>query len=1186
MKNQIVRNVLLLLFVWTNTEAQISGTVFRDFNGNGTKESGEPLVAGILVKAYDATGAQCGTTQTTNSAAAPNYSLGGCSGQVRIEFEIPASGCLVANTIDFTALNASVYGSSVQFVSSNSTNINFSIHYPGEYVSNSNPHVYTAIHWNGDPSIPAVGSAAAMKGWPYSNVQKSPVPDKEAIGSLIGSTYGLAYSRQAQKMFSSAYIKRHVGLGPLGAGGIYLIDPSSSTMGVSNFFDIDNPSNPLLSSLSSVPANPSNNTTGTPAYGAGSSYNVSGLTITYPSGGLGVVGVNGSGGRSLSSTLTGASNDPAAFDQVGKVGLGDLDISDDGKYLFVTNLYDRKIYRLELDNPTNPTQVITVNSYSLPLISCTNGELRPFALSYHRGTLYVGSLCTGENGGTPSNLDGYIFEIPNATAGGAINNTPVFQFPLDFNRGNSFSENESFVVWTNTMKSGAPRTWNSQPMFTDIEVDIDGSFIIGIRDRNGDQIGHFNRELTGSTLRDARAVGEILRAYKVPGTCTYEFENNGKAGLSSPKAATAGAGNGEGPGGGEFYFEDNVYNASTGLDAQNHANVTQGGLAILPGSGNVMTTAMDPVGLWSNGVSLFDNTNGENIADYEIVLSNSSSNDGTQSKGNGLGDIELAATPAPIEIGNRVWNDTDNDGVQDPGEAAISGVSVQLVKSGSVIATAVTNTNGNYYFSSATGTNTGHTIYGITQLMPNMAYTVRIPNVGTQTPLSGLSPTTANTGGAGQPDVRDSDGATVGANVEASITTTDLPVNGANNHTFDFGFGSAPPPTGGGDCYAVADNGNNPQLYRIDCMTGASTYVGPLSITQDVEAIELSPSYTNLYGIAAQAGFPAAFGSINKSTGAWTQIGLIGSADGALGTISPVEMDGMTHDEFGNMWTISNSPQTAVLLKLDTTTGAVVQNTFGAGIDYLKITGDAENMSIEDMAYDVTTGKYYIVGNGTGATPNSKLYELNVVTGVTTEVADFVQCNEDIEGLTVTPTGELKGTSGNGGNGGPNNPVCMDKFYHLTFTGGVTEVSDIDPTNTHTDFEAMTCPGAPLATMTCTADATVNSTVCNNNGTAGISTDDWFTLNITGTVTGGSGNYVVKIGAYTSPSTPSGTARVITGNGASGNPLLQANGTATYTVRIEDANNSNCFTTTTVGPVNACSSCPSPNCKTVTVTKS
>ncbi|MBL7976735.1 MAG: hypothetical protein JNN12_00235, partial [Bacteroidetes Order II. Incertae sedis bacterium] len=57
---------LFLLFS-VSVQAQITGTVFRDFNGNGTKESAEPLVAGVEVKAYDTAGSQCGTTQTTTA---------------------------------------------------------------------------------------------------------------------------------------------------------------------------------------------------------------------------------------------------------------------------------------------------------------------------------------------------------------------------------------------------------------------------------------------------------------------------------------------------------------------------------------------------------------------------------------------------------------------------------------------------------------------------------------------------------------------------------------------------------------------------------------------------------------------------------------------------------------------------------------------------------------------------------------------------------------------------------------------------------------------------------------------------------------------------------------------------------------------------------------------------------------
>ena len=51
-------------------------------------------------------------------------------------------------------------------------------------------------------------------------------------------------------------------------------------------------------------------------------------------------------------------------------------------------------------------------------------------------------------------------------------------------------------------------------------------------------------------------------------------------------------------------------------------------------------------------------------------------------------------------IGDRVWNDANGDGVQDGGEAGLAGVTVELRDgSGVVVATAVTDSNGNYTFS-------------------------------------------------------------------------------------------------------------------------------------------------------------------------------------------------------------------------------------------------------------------------------------------------------------------------------------------------------------------------------------------------------------------------------------------------------------------------------------------------------
>jgi len=55
--------------------------------------------------------------------------------------------------------------------------------------------------------------------------------------------------------------------------------------------------------------------------------------------------------------------------------------------------------------------------------------------------------------------------------------------------------------------------------------------------------------------------------------------------------------------------------------------------------------------------------------------------------------------PAPASLSDRVWEDTDGDGVQDTGETGLAGVTVSLLDaSGATIATRVTDSNGLYSF--------------------------------------------------------------------------------------------------------------------------------------------------------------------------------------------------------------------------------------------------------------------------------------------------------------------------------------------------------------------------------------------------------------------------------------------------------------------------------------------------------
>ncbi len=74
-------------------------------------------------------------------------------------------------------------------------------------------------------------------------------------------------------------------------------------------------------------------------------------------------------------------------------------------------------------------------------------------------------------------------------------------------------------------------------------------------------------------------------------------------------------------------------------------------------------------------------------------------NDPTWDYGIFLFDERTSSLLAPAEIGNRVWLDADHDGVQDPGEVNVPGVTVKLYTSdGQLVAIDITDANGVYGF--------------------------------------------------------------------------------------------------------------------------------------------------------------------------------------------------------------------------------------------------------------------------------------------------------------------------------------------------------------------------------------------------------------------------------------------------------------------------------------------------------
>ncbi|HRK83442.1 MAG TPA: SdrD B-like domain-containing protein, partial [Saprospiraceae bacterium] len=762
-----------------------SGRAFRDFDGNGLQTGAEPGVEGVEVRLYaNATPPakdQLIGTAITNASGDFNFVSNLQSGRaanpgerLRIEFTIPTSfRCGLEDLVDFTGYNANSYGSSIQFITGQQNNLRFALNYPGQVVTNQDPDVFLPCYVFGSPgqggnvdNEPAlVQTKFSWSGIPAGNTGGTPgVPGPIKIGTAAetGSLYGVAFSRQAQKVFASANLRRHSAMGPMGPGGIYLVDPYTANPNkVTQFLNLDAIGIPTQGA-GPHPPNPMNNTSPVSDY----------------------VGTNLE--RGLPANKHTPSTDYAAGDQVGKVSLGDIDISDDGRYLYVMNLYDRRIYEIDLVTPSNPqaptlADVPTrVRSWAVPnpATNAQQGEHRPWGLKSYRGKLYFGVVLSGQdiNGNVVSpvngsgnsqlgtQLRGYVYELNT--------NSSTFTVRLDFGFG--YGRERSWIPWgyrqgfASRYFSGTEREV-AEPVIADIEFDDEGNMLVGILDRKGHIYAINNNDFNGNLVDyEYSTAGELLRAQFVetPNGCVYQI-------VTRPGTAD--------------YYNDNLF----------HPESVQGPLAILPGSNQVLAVWLDPVNIRSGGTIRLNNVTGAQVTGsaYEITddrftLNPGTINEATPSKANALGDVELSGDPAPIEIGNRVWADLDRDGIQDANEPGLAGVTV-LLKSpaGAVLATTSTSATGNYVFNLANVPDGNPDVAGAQPgLQPFTDYVVCIPatqfNAGQ--PLFRFLVADVDQNGVGLGDHSDSDGLEQpGGNVEINVTTGS---SGENNHTYDFGF--------------------------------------------------------------------------------------------------------------------------------------------------------------------------------------------------------------------------------------------------------------------------------------------------------------------------------------------------------------------------------------------------------------
>ncbi len=480
------------------------------------------------------------------------------------------------------------------------------------------------------------------------------------IANGLGATYGLAYDDGSvsgiRRLFIAAYLKRTVALGTAGPGAIYAYRFATGTWS---------------------------------------------LAATVPN-------VGSAPSRTLADP-----HDSGVADQIGTVGLGDLEVAPDGRTLYAMNLYTRQIARYDISGGA----LVALPALSIPfsLIStnpAVQADLRPFAIS-------TWSVYTPVGGGPPVLLVGLVDSAARSARGAAPWTYPkayvlyatyagtgswglavaqdlhapglrdreagaTFMPPPDPSLAQASGWNPWFPISIASISKANAQVRFPEPLLTTLAVTQDGqTMYVGLRDRLGDQL--FSKAAPAGQI-SALSQGDVL-TYKLTGG-VWTLQGNVYADT----------------------FDDNthLYPGST----PSHIENLMGGLGVSIGgtpptgprsgtpplpprvSEQVLTTAL--LGNSTSGTRVYGASGGGIVAQQTLVPSTAPAG----GKATALGDVEVLCRYALV--GGRVWQEINGNNTQDVGEPDFPGVSLEVftgsLASDPALASLTTDAQGRYLF--------------------------------------------------------------------------------------------------------------------------------------------------------------------------------------------------------------------------------------------------------------------------------------------------------------------------------------------------------------------------------------------------------------------------------------------------------------------------------------------------------
>ena len=778
----------------------VTGRVYQDFNSDGTYDTTLQIgvatdvgVAGVAVRAFDSTGTQVGSTTTGTGGTYTLTITGASTSSVRVEFEIPTTAAsLSAYQPSFaatTGASGSTLGTTVQFATVGDTGVDLGINVPGEYCQN-NPTLVTCVSELGTGTADNTGAftlESAASGFATYDENSSRIGSSDDLGAVFG--IGTDRTRNA---FFGTYVKRHVEYGDAGAvNAIYRVN-------------LDNPDvvTTFVTLPGTLPAHDGTPPGSFPAY----------------------------------------TGDTGVFDDVGRIGLGDVDVTPDGSTLLAVDMdeTDPKLWFVPILGSGNsvtsgtPVSVDLAKPATFGTVTCP-GTWHPMGLGVRRDRILVGGVCGAENTVSPSSPRGtdptsatmFVLEYTGDLDGTGSFAT-IWASSLGYERTCLYREGtridcnpattgvESFytadwAAWNEYPNFDIPDgpsqgmvATDPQPMLSNIEITDSGDLIISLRDRYQDQakpgaVGYSMAYDDPSypappkaypSFASTFAGGDIVRACSTGSGFT--LETNGTC------ANLAGSQTTEYGGGKEYYYDG--YPGFADGNGPLHPETATGATATMPGYSGVWGTVYDVNRTSSQGVMSWGSCDAALGACRGPVTGFGSQTGGydfgnlnTFYKGNGMADLEILCDEAPLQVGNRVWRDLDGDGIQDPGEPPIAGVTVRLYDdAGTLVGTAVTNSDGEYYFSSTVSESAAGN--GDAQgggLAAGEAFTIRFDNpddYASGGPLENHELSDANQTTSTASDIEDA----IDTDATLAPTYPSIPVPattaGHNDHTYDAGF--------------------------------------------------------------------------------------------------------------------------------------------------------------------------------------------------------------------------------------------------------------------------------------------------------------------------------------------------------------------------------------------------------------